>query len=91
MALVPTFVRSDVRVRYSLVWDKAQTVPGGATYEASQEATRAAFHFVRAVIVANHSRSGWLAKSMRTDMSKRGTRNVVGLVRSNVEHAKFFF
>lgn len=86
-----TFVNTDVRVRYSLPWDKAQTFPGGATYEASQEATRAAFHFVRAAILANHTRTGVLAGSMRTDMDKRGSKVVRGLVRAKAEHAGWFF
>lgn len=86
-----TFVNTDVRVRYSLPWDKAQTLPGGATYEASQEATRAAFHFVREAILANHTRTGVLAGSMRTDMDKRGSKVVRGLVRAKAEHAGWFF
>lgn len=80
-----------VRVHYSIPWDRAQTLPGGATYEAAQDSTRAAFHFVRAAIVANHSRSGTLARSLRTDVSKRGTKEVRGLVRSSVKHADWFF
>lgn len=91
MALHPVFVSTQVRVRYSLPWDMAQTLPGGATYEAAQEASRAAFHTARSEIIAKHNRSGALAVSMRTDMDKRGSKVVRGIVRSDVKHAKWFF
>lgn len=91
MALNPVFLGTQVRVRYSLPWDIAQTLPGGATYEAAQEASRAAFHTARSEIMSKHTRSGALAVSMRTDMDKRGSKVVRGLVRSNAEHAKWFF
>lgn len=91
MALHPVFVSTQVRVRYSLPWDMAQTLPGGATYEAAQDSARAAFHTARSEIIAKHNRSGALAVSMRTDMDKRGSKVVRGIVRSDVEHAKWFF
>lgn len=82
---------TNVRVHYNIPWDLAQIEPGGATYEAAQDSARGALHYVRDQIAANHSRSGWLAESLRTDVSKRGTKVVRGVVRSNVEHAKWFF
>ena len=86
------FVRgANVRVHYNLQWDYLQGLPGGATYEAARDSARAAFHYVRSEIQSGHSRSGALAASMRTDVSKRGSRQVLGLVRSDVEHAAYFF
>lgn len=82
---------TNVRVHYNIPWDLAQIEPGGATYEAAQDSARGALHYVRDQIVKNHSRSGYLAASLRTDVSKRGTKVVRGVVRSNVEHAKWFF
>lgn len=85
------FLKTDVRVRYSIPWDIAQHAPGGATYETAQAGARAAFHKARETIIRSHNRSGALATSMRTDMDKRGSKVVRGMVRSNVEHAKWFF
>lgn len=82
---------TSVRVHYNIPWDLAQIEPGGATYEAARDSARGALHYVKAEILANHTRSGWLAQSLRTDVSKRGTKVVRGVVRSNVEHAKWFF
>lgn len=84
-------VPGTVRVHYSLAWDYLQGLPGGATYDAARDSATGAFHWLRAEIRANHSRSGTLANSMRTDTSKRGTRVVEGIVRSRAKHASYFF
>lgn len=83
--------RKNVRVHYSLRWDYLQGLPGGATYDAARDSATIAFHWIRGEIRANHSRSGTLANSMRTDVSKRGTHDVRGLVRSRAAHADWFF